>query len=100
MIANDVLRRLRYTFDLSDSRMISLSSSGKHKVTRAEISDWLKKEDDPAYKVCDDTQLAIFLNNFISEKRGKRDGPQPERPATKDNLPRLRPRRRDRSAAG
>ncbi len=78
MIANDVLRRLRYIFDLSDSKMITLSSSGKHKVTRTEISDWLKKDDDPAYKVCDDTQMAIFLNNFISEKRGKRDGPQPE----------------------
>lgn len=78
MIANDVLRRLRYIFDLSDSKMITLSSSGKHKVTRAEISDWLKKDDAPDYKICSDTQLAIFLNNFITEKRGKRDGPQPE----------------------
>jgi len=78
MIANDVLRRLRYIFDLSDSKMITLSSSGKHKVTRTEISDWLKKDDHPDYKVCNDTQLAIFLNNFITEKRGKRDGPQPE----------------------
>jgi len=78
MIANDVLRRLRYIFDLSDSKMITLSNSGKHKVTRTEISDWLKKDDHPDYKVCTDTQLAIFLNNFITEKRGKRDGPQPE----------------------
>jgi len=78
MIANDILRRLRYIFNLSDSKMINLSSSGKQKVTRAEISDWLKKDDDPAYKICNDTQLAIFLNNFITEKRGKRDGPQPE----------------------
>ncbi len=78
MIANDVLRRLRYIFDLSDSKMIALSSNGKHKITRTEISDWLKKDDDPAYKVCSDTQFAIFLNNFISEKRGKRDGVQPE----------------------
>ncbi len=78
MIANDVLRRLRYIFDLSDSKMITLSSSGKHKVTRVEISSWLKKEDDPDYIVCSDIQLAIFLNNLITEKRGKRDGPQPE----------------------
>ncbi len=78
MIANDVLRRLRYIFDLSDSKMITLSSNGKHKVTRTEISDWLKKDDHPDYKVCEDSQLAIFLNNFITEKRGKRDGPQPE----------------------
>jgi uncharacterized protein YehS (DUF1456 family) len=78
MIANDVLRRLRYIFDLSDSKMISLSSNGKHKVTRVEISSWLKKDDDPDYSICSDTQLAILLNNLITEKRGKRDGPQPE----------------------
>jgi len=78
MIANDVLRRIRYIFDLSDSKMITLASNGKHKVTRTEISSWLKKDDDPDYKVCNDTQLALFLNNFITEKRGKRDGPQPE----------------------
>ncbi len=78
MIANDVLRRIRYIFDLSDSKMITLSSSGKHKVARTEISDWLKKDDHPNYKACTDTQLAIFLNNFITEKRGKRDGPQSE----------------------
>jgi len=78
MIANDVLRRLRYIFDLSDSKMISLSNNGKHKVTRVEISNWLKKDDDPDYSTCSDTQLAIFLNNLITEKRGKRDGPRPE----------------------
>ena len=78
MIANDVLRRLRYIFDLSDSKMITLSSSGGNKITRAEISDWLKKDDHPDYKVCSDMQLSTFLNNFITEKRGKRDGPQPE----------------------
>lgn len=46
-------------------------------VSREQLSDWLKKEDDPAYKNCSDTQLAIFLNGFINERRGKKDGPQP-----------------------
>jgi len=47
-------------------------------VTREQISDWLKKDDDPAYQSCNDTQLAIFLNGLINEKRGKKEGPQPE----------------------
>jgi uncharacterized protein YehS (DUF1456 family) len=48
-----------------------------HQVTRAQISDWLKKDDDPAYQKCSDTQLSIFLNGLINDKRGKKDGPQP-----------------------
>lgn len=78
MTTNDVLRRLRFVFDISDSKMMTLSSAQNHKVTRSEISDWLKKDDDPDQKICSDLQLAIILNNFISDKRGKREGSQPQ----------------------
>jgi uncharacterized protein YehS (DUF1456 family) len=76
MTNNDILRRLRYTFDFNDSKMIALFALADHEVTRAQISDWLKKEDDPAYQKCNDKLLAIFLNGFIIDKRGKKDGPQ------------------------
>ena len=49
-----------------------------HPVTQGQIGAWLKKEDDPAYQKCSDTQLAIFLNGLITDKRGKKEGPQPE----------------------
>jgi uncharacterized protein YehS (DUF1456 family) len=75
---NDILRRIRYVFDFSDSKMISIFYQADHQVTRAEISDWLKRDDDPAFKKCSDMQLAIFLNGLINDKRGKRKGPQPE----------------------
>ena len=78
MTNNDILRRIRYIFDLGDSKMIDIFSLGEHTVTRSEVSDWLKKEDDPAYQDCSDLQLAAFLNGFINEKRGKREGPQPK----------------------
>jgi uncharacterized protein YehS (DUF1456 family) len=78
VINNDILRRLRYTFDFNDSKMIALFGLADHPVTREQISDWLKKEDDPAYQKCSDTQLAIFLNGLINDKRGKKEGPQPE----------------------
>jgi uncharacterized protein YehS (DUF1456 family) len=74
---NDVLRRIRYIFDLSDSAMIAIFGLGGTEVTREQVSDWLKKEDDPAYKTCSDTQLASFLNGLIIDKRGKKEGPQP-----------------------
>ena len=84
MTNNDILRRIRYTFDLSDSQMIAIFSQADHEVTREEISDWLKKDDDPAFKDCSDTRMAIFLNGFINKRRGKREGAQPE-PETRLN---------------
>jgi len=78
MSNNDILRRTRYTFDYSDSEMIGLFGSGGMQVTRAEVSDWLKKEEDPEYKELGDEHLAAFLNGLINEKRGKKEGPQPD----------------------
>ncbi len=75
---NDILRSIRYTFDLNDSKMIAIFAGAGHQVTRAQISDWLKKEEDPAFQNCSDKQLAIFLNGLIIDKRGKQEGPQPE----------------------
>jgi uncharacterized protein YehS (DUF1456 family) len=75
---NDVLRRTRYTFNFDDSKMMAVFGLGGLEVTRAEISDWLKKDDDPDYQQCSDQQLATFLNGLIVDKRGKKDGPQPE----------------------
>ena len=77
MTNNDILRRLRYTFDFSDSKMIALFGLANLEVSRGQVSDWLKKEDDPAYQKCTDNELAIFLNGLIIENRGKKEGPQP-----------------------
>ena len=77
MTNNDILRRLRYTFNYDDSKVIFLFGSGGQKVTRAQISDWLKKDDDPAFQNCNDKEMASFLNGLINHKRGKREGPQP-----------------------
>ncbi len=78
MTNNDILRRLRYTFELSDDKMIAVFALADKEVTRAEISDWLKKDDDPDYKPIYDIDLSIFLSGFIILKRGKKDGEQPK----------------------
>ena len=78
MTNNDVLRRIRYTFDFNDTPMIALFALADHQVSREQISAWLKKDDDPDYQECSDTELAIFLNGLINDKRGKKTGPQAE----------------------
>lgn len=77
MTNNDILRRVRYVFDFSDLKMIEIFGICDYAVTREQVSDWLKKEEDPTYKKCSDTELAIFLNGLIIDKRGKKEGPQP-----------------------
>lgn len=77
MTNNDVMRRLRYIFDLDDAAMIALFGLANFSVTRSQVSDWLKKDDDPAFVKCRDKELALFLNGLIVDLRGKKDGPQP-----------------------
>ncbi len=77
MTNNDILRRIRYTFDFNDSKMIDLLNHEEHPVDREIMSDWLKKEEDESFKACNDMHLAIFLNNLIDDKRGKKEGAQP-----------------------
>lgn len=77
MTNNDILRRLRYTFDLSDDQMIKVFDFAEYTVSRATVSNWLKKDSDEAYIELRDEQLAIFLNGFIISQRGKQDGKVP-----------------------
>jgi uncharacterized protein YehS (DUF1456 family) len=71
---NDILRKLRFTYDYSDNAMIDIFALAGMKVTRAEVSDWLKKEEDPAFQKMVDVQLAAFLNGMIYMNRGKQEG--------------------------
>jgi uncharacterized protein YehS (DUF1456 family) len=76
MTNNDILRRVRYTFDFNDDKMIAIFALADKEITRAELSDWLKKDDDPGYKSIYDVDFAAFLNGFINLKRGKKEGEQ------------------------
>ena len=76
MTNNDVLRKIRYIFDYEDAKMLEIFSLADKQVSRSDISNWMKKEDDPAYLSLNDETLATFLNGLINEKRGKRAGVQ------------------------
>ena len=73
MTNNDIIRRLRYTFDYSDDQMIELFKLGRTEVTRAQVSDWLKKDETVQVKLMD-VELASFLNGMIVKNRGAKEG--------------------------
>jgi uncharacterized protein YehS (DUF1456 family) len=76
MTNNDILRRLRYTFELNDTQMMEIFALADTEITRAQLSDWLKKDDDPEYKPLYDPDFSVFLTGFINLKRGKKEGEQ------------------------
>ncbi len=81
---NDILRRIRFAFDLNDAKMIEIFKSAELEVTRPQVSNWLKKDDDPYFQGILDVELATFLNGFINDRRGKKEGEQ-AKPEKKTN---------------
>ena len=75
---NDIMRRIRFSFDYSDSEMINIFALADFGVSRADVSDWLKRDDDPEFLELKDIQLAVFLNGLIILNRGRKEGEQPE----------------------
>ncbi|GEA50002.1 DUF1456 domain-containing protein [Vibrio inusitatus NBRC 102082] len=78
MTNNDILRRIRYTFDFNDADMIEVFNAADLTVSREQVINWLKKEEDDSFCKIIDKELAQFLNGLINQKRGKREGAQPE----------------------
>jgi uncharacterized protein YehS (DUF1456 family) len=74
MTNNEIIRRLRFTFDLDDAELIRIFSLSGFTANRAQVCSWLKKEDAEDYLIIPDYELAAFLNGFIIDKRGKKDG--------------------------
>lgn len=74
MTNNDILRRLRYTFNLNDDAMTKICTSEGMVIKREEVTAWLKKDEDEAHRPISDVDLSIFLDGFIALKRGKQEG--------------------------
>lgn len=76
---NDILARLRYTWNFGDDKMMAIFAHVGENSTRTEVCDWLKQEEDPAFQPLSDRLLSLFLDGFIIEMRGKKAGFVPER---------------------
>ncbi len=78
MTCNDILTRLRYTFDYSDAEMVKIFAAADHTATEDQVRSWVAGQDSPQHEPLEDRVLASFLNGFINHRRGKRPGDQPE----------------------
>ncbi|MGS2718070.1 DUF1456 family protein [Eionea flava] len=87
MTNNDILRRLRYTFDLKETKIVKLISLTGETTSRSTVNQWLKKEEHDEFLNCNDRQFATFLNGFIIDRRGQKDSePQAAEKKLSNNL--------------
>jgi uncharacterized protein YehS (DUF1456 family) len=78
-MTNDyVLRHLIEIFNFDEAQVVAIFGLTDQGVPTEQISACLKDEHDPSHEKCSDTLLATFLNGLINDKRGKKEGPQPE----------------------
>ncbi len=79
---NDVLRRLRYALNMNDRTMIEIFKISGYTLTFEELKGILKKEEEEGYIKCTNEMMELFLDGFITYKRGKQE-PKPGQPAPK-----------------
>lgn len=77
MTINFTLQSLQRTFHWSEAEIVAIFAIADHTVTSAQVSRWLKNEDDKDFVVLKDVDLGFFLNGLIIKNRGKKEGPSP-----------------------
>lgn len=79
MINNDVLRSVRFMLKVGDAGLAAIIQLGGGEVSPAEVTAFLKREDEPGFKLCDNAMMAHFLDGLIIHRRGPdpSGGPKP-----------------------
>jgi len=81
VINNDVLRSIRYSLDLGETKVAEIIRLADREISPSEVASLLKKEDEEGFAECDDDILAAFLDGLIVHRRGKLEArPGQERP--------------------
>lgn len=84
MINNDVLRRVRYALDLNDQTMIDIFALSDVEISREDLLNLLKKDNEDGYVELDNKLMTSFLDGLVTYKRGKQENQaaQMKKPAT------------------
>ena len=84
IIANDVLRSVRYMLDLSDAKVVEIVklADPAFALEKDDLPALLRKEEEEGFVACSDALLARFLDGLIVYRRG-RDDRLPPRPFEK-----------------
>ncbi|WP_320046314.1 DUF1456 family protein [uncultured Ilyobacter sp.] len=73
MSNNDIMRAFRYALDIKDSQMIEAFGISGYELTLEDLKNFLKKDDEEGQVKCNDRIMTLFLDGFITLKRGKKE---------------------------
>lgn len=73
MTNNDILRQLRYIFDLNDKQMVGVFAAAEFETTPEKVGYFLQKDEETQLPL-KNKELNAFLDGLINQKRGKREG--------------------------
>ncbi len=79
MLANDILRKIRYALNLKDKEMLKIFHSVKEEMDHATLRRLLKKEDDDDFELCSQLLLNSFFEGLIIFYRGPAKNKIPQR---------------------
>ncbi|QSX29219.1 YehS family protein [Shewanella cyperi] len=85
MTNNDILRRLRFIFDFSNSKVIKIFAKVQQDMAEDRLLAMLKKEEEDGYSACNDITLCQFLDGLILDKRGLKPGAELPKPTALNN---------------
>jgi len=75
---NEILRRIQHALNLKNAQIIKAYEQAGVTVAHDQVNNWLKDESEKSFSKMKDKELAVFLNGFINQKRGKKEGEQPK----------------------
>lgn len=78
MLANDILRKIRYSLNLKDKEMIKIFHLAKEEMEHATLRSLLKKEDEDDFELCSQLLLNSFFDGLIVFYRGPAKNKVPE----------------------
>jgi uncharacterized protein YehS (DUF1456 family) len=73
MSNNDIMRGFRYALDIKDSEMVEAFGISGYELTIEDLKNFLKKDDEEGQVKCNDRIMTLFLDGFITLKRGKKE---------------------------
>ena len=77
---NDVLRRVRYALDISNSSMIEIFKLSGCRLEQPTLLKLLKKEEEEDFISCSNPLLSFFLDGLIVQRRGRRESAEAPKP--------------------
>lgn len=87
MIHNDVMRSVRFMLKVDDAAIAAMIALGGGAASVDDVRAFLKREDEPGYRLVDDALMGRFLDGLILHRRGKDENapPRPPEPSASNN---------------